>query len=188
MNILMTNELGQVLTPQQAAALQAQQLAALQQGGRSRPSSPGIAISGPPGSNMNHLPMTQNNGFLSTYDAGLLNANMGALNMGNFGMGGHEGYLSDHSEARGRSPRGRRGSSKPPEDPTDLQLLSDIPSWLRSLRLHKYTDQLKDMRWQDLVQLDDDALDKKGVNALGARRKLLKVFETVREAQAEGKL
>ncbi|KAH0116780.1 hypothetical protein KCU66_g10614, partial [Aureobasidium melanogenum] len=67
-------------------------------------------------------------------------------------------------------------------------LLSDIPSWLRSLRLHKYTDQLKDMRWQDLVQLDDDALDKKGVNALGARRKLLKVFETVREAQAEGKL
>ena len=119
MNILMTNELGQVLTPQQAAALQAQQLAALQQqGGRSRPSSPGIAISGPPGSNMNHLPMTQNNGFLSTYDAGLLNANMGALNMGNFGMGGHEGYLSDHSEARGRSPRGRRGSSKPPEDPT----------------------------------------------------------------------
>ncbi|THY67114.1 hypothetical protein D6C97_01115 [Aureobasidium pullulans] len=187
MNILMTNELGQVLSPQQAAALQAQQLAALQ-GGRSRPSSPGIAISGPPGSNMNNLPMTQNNGFLSTYDAGMLNANMNALNMGNFGMGSHEGYLSDHSEARGRSPRGRRGSSKPPEDPTDLQLLSDIPSWLRSLRLHKYTDQLKDMHWQDLVQLDDDALDKKGVNALGARRKLLKVFETVREAQAEGKL
>ena len=174
MNILMTNELGQVLSPQQAAILQAQQLAALQ-GGRSRPSSPGIAISGPPGSNMN-LPMTQNNGYLSTYDAGMLSANMNALNMGNFGvMGGHEGYLSDHSEARGRSPRGRRGSSKPPEDPTDLQLLSDIPSWLRSLRLHKYTDQLKDMRWQDLVQLDDDALDKKGVNALGARRKLLKV-------------
>jgi hypothetical protein len=175
MNILMTNELGQVLSPQQAAILQAQQLAALQ-GGRSRPSSPGIAISGPPGSNMNNLPMTQNNGYLSTYDAGMLSANMNALNMGNFGvMGGHEGYLSDHSEARGRSPRGRRGSSKPPEDPTDLQLLSDIPSWLRSLRLHKYTDQLKDMRWQDLVQLDDDALDKKGVNALGARRKLLKV-------------
>lgn len=173
MNILMTNELGQVLTPQQAAALQAQQLAQLH-GGRSRPSSPGIAISGPPLANMN-LPMTQNNGFLSAYDAGLLNANMGAHNMGNFGMGSHEGYLSDHSEARGRSPRGRRGSSKPPEDPTDLQLLSDIPSWLRSLRLHKYTDQLKDMRWQDLVQLDDDALEKKGVNALGARRKLLKV-------------
>lgn len=92
------------------------------------------------------------------------------------GMGGsHEGYLSDHSDARGRSPRGRRGSSKPPEDPTDVALLSDIPNWLRSLRLHKYTDNLKEMRWQDLVQLDDDGLENRGVNALGARRKLLKV-------------
>jgi len=37
------------------------------------------------------------------------------------------------------------------------------------------------MRWQDLVQLDDDALDKKGVNALGARRKLLKVRTSFRK-------
>jgi hypothetical protein len=43
------------------------------------------------------------------------------------------------------------------------------------LRLHKYTDNLKDMHWQDLVALDDQGLENKGVNALGARRKLLKV-------------
>ena len=93
----------------------------------------------------------------------------------------HEGYLSDHSDInRGRSPRGRRGSSKPPEDPTDPSLLQDIPSWLRSLRLHKYTDNLKDMRWEDLIELDDKQLEDRGVNALGARRKMLKVFEQVK--------
>ncbi|KKF94438.1 Protein VTS1 [Ceratocystis platani] len=95
----------------------------------------------------------------------------------------------DHSDmARGRSPRGRRGTSKPPEDPTDPTLLQDIPSWLRSLRLHKYTDNLKDMKWQDLIELDDKALEERGVNALGARRKMLKVFEQVKEAKKEGKL
>lgn len=193
-NILMTNELGQILSPQQAAALQAQQLAQLQGGGvggghpRSRPSSPGIAISGPGGNlgGMNlAVPHTQNNGFLSAYDShqSMLNNISAGYGLGNFGvgMGGHgmgmgEGYLSDHSDmARGRSPRGRRGSSKPPEDPTDLALLNDVPNWLRSLRLHKYTDNLKDLNWRDLVALDDAGLERHGVNALGARRKLLKV-------------
>ena len=198
--INLTNEYGQVLSPQQALALQQQQLAAMQ-GRRSRPSSPGIAITGPGGGAPMGMGM-QNNGFLAAggFDqTGLSNnfANMNLHNlplgsqMGGLGaqMGGGEGYLSDASEiARGRSPRGRRGSSKPPEDPTDPALLRDIPNWLRTLRLHKYTDQLKDMRWQDLVALDDEGLEKKGVNALGARRKLLKVFEQVKEKQAEGKL
>jgi len=205
-NILMTNELGQVLTPQQAAQLQAQHLAQLQQGQvqgrRSRPSSPGIAISGPPGMGSLNLNVPQSNGYLSAgYDpSGMLNNGLQGLNLGNFGAmgmgmgmgmgmaGGPEGYLSDHSDVRGRSPRGRRGSSKPPEDPTDIALLQDVPNWLRSLRLHKYTDNLKEVPWQELVQLDDAGLEKRGVNALGARRKLLKVFEQVREAQAEGKL
>lgn len=186
-NILMTNEFGQILTPQQAAALQAQQLAAMQ-GGRSRPSSPGIALqsAGLPSAGLGgmNLGLPSGNGFLSAYG---VNSGMAGLDPNQFSMGmGGEGYLSDHSEARGRSPRGRRGTSKPPEDPTDPALLSDIPAWLRTLRLHKYTDNLKDMNWQDLVQLDDEGLEKKGVNALGARRKLLKVFEQVRENQAAG--
>ncbi|OJD37938.1 protein vts1 [Diplodia corticola] len=184
-SVVMTNEFGQVLTPQQAAALQAQQLAAMN-GRRSRPSSPGMAMQGGNLSAMNFA-SPQNNGFLSAYDN-----NMAAMNLGQFGIGmggGHEGYLSDHSEInRGRSPRGRRGSSKPPEDPTNPDLLQDIPAWLRSLRLHKYTDNLKDLKWTDLVELDDEGLEKRGVNALGARRKMLKVFEQVREAKAEGKI
>jgi hypothetical protein len=150
-------------------------------GGRSRPSSPGIAMSGS-GFGPTGFASPQNNGFLAAYDgmSPLLNNGMGSLNIGQFGVGGHEGYLSDHSEMRGRSPRGRRGSSKPPEDPTDPSLLQDIPSWLRSLRLHKYTDNLKDMNWTELVELDEQALEDRGVNALGARRKMLKVFEQVK--------
>jgi hypothetical protein len=174
----MTNELGQLLTPQQAAALQAQQLVAMQ-GRRSRPNSPGIAMQGQNLGAMNFA-SPQNNGFL-TADYGtspLINNSLAGLNLGQFGigMGGdvHHGYNPDEIN-RGRSPRGRRGSSKPPEDPTDPGLLSDIPSWLRSLRLHKYTDNLKDLKWQELIELDDEGLDKRGVNALGARRKMLKV-------------
>jgi hypothetical protein len=37
------------------------------------------------------------------------------------------------------------------------------------------------MRWQDIIKLDDNALQAKGVAALGARRKMLKVFENVRD-------
>jgi hypothetical protein len=205
-NILMTNEHGQILTPEQAALLQQQQIAALQ-GRRSRPASPGIAITGPVGGMQPHF-MHQNNGFLTALNgnqhsaalaglnAGLAGMNLGGYPNGAVGLGGfgspgavggpglaaannnlaNEGYLSDASEIlRGRSPRGRRGSSKPPEDPTDLALLQDIPNWLRTLRLHKYTDQLKDVPWKELVQLDEAGLEGKGVAAKGARSKLLKV-------------
>ncbi|CAD6578153.1 MAG: Flap-structured DNA-binding and RNA-binding protein [Alectoria sarmentosa] len=195
-NVLVVNESGQLLNSQplnaqQLAAIQLQQQAAFA-AQRSRPDSPGIAMHGGGFNNMTFA-SPQNNGYLAAYDASAgLSGGMGALNLGQFGMGlgsSHEGYLSDHSEmARGRSPRGRRGSSKPPEDPTDPSLLQDIPSWLRSLRLHKYTDNLKDYKWTDLVELDDKGLEDRGVNALGARRKMLKVFEQVREAKAEGKL
>jgi SAM domain (Sterile alpha motif) len=183
-----TNEHGQMLTPQQAAALQAQQLAAMQ-ARRSRPNSPGLIVSGAPVSLSGmsfHTP--QNSQFLTAFDT---NAALAAgLPLGQFGVGfggmggggpgsvtGGEGYASDHAEMhqRGRSPRGRRGSSKPPEDPTDISLLKDIPAWLRSLRLHKYTDNLKDLKWQELVELDDEGLEKRGVAAVGARRKMLKV-------------
>ena len=186
-NVLVVNESGQLLgnqpvSAQQLAALQAQQQAqAFAQ--RSRPSSPGLALQGGSYGSMGFA-SPQSNGYLTAYDgSSSLSAGMGSLSLGQFGGGhggAHEGYISDHSEmARGRSPRGRRGTSKPPEDPTDPSLLQDIPSWLRSLRLHKYTDNLKDMKWTDLVELDDKGLEDRGVNALGARRKMLKVSNRV---------
>lgn len=183
-NMVVVNDAGQILNAQQIAALQQQQLAAAA-GRRSRPNSPGLAMQGNPLGQLNFA-SPQNNGFLAAYDGSqpLLNNGLAGLmpqmgqmgQMGHFGTGSHEGYLSDHSEiARGRSPRGRRGSSKPPEDPTDPSLLQDIPSWLRTLRLHKYTDNLKDLKWDELVKLDDKGLEARGVNALGARNKMLKV-------------
>lgn len=176
-NMIVVNDQGQILNAQQLAALQQQQLAA-QSGRRSRPNSPGLAIQAV-GLGHPNFATPQNNGFLTAYDgtSPMMSTNMGGM-MGQFGVATYEGYLSDHSEfARGRSPRGRRGSSKPPEDPTDPNLLQDIPTWLRSLRLHKYTDNLKDLGWNDLIQLDEKGLEARGVNAQGARNKMLKVPE-----------
>ncbi|PHH72602.1 hypothetical protein CDD83_4917 [Cordyceps sp. RAO-2017] len=188
-SVVMIDEHGQVLSRDQVLTMQNHQSQSLG-GRRSRPNSPGVAMQ--PGiSALPHFTSPQHNGFLSAYDSPptLLNNNLPSVNLSQLGVGGHEGYLSDHSDmARGRSPRGRRGSSKPPEDPTDPSLLQDIPSWLRSLRLHKYTENLKDMRWTELIELDDRALEERGVNALGARRKMLKVFEQVKEAKADGRL
>ncbi|ODQ65616.1 hypothetical protein NADFUDRAFT_78337 [Nadsonia fulvescens var. elongata DSM 6958] len=72
------------------------------------------------------------------------------------------------------------------ENVYDAELLGDIGAWLRNLRLHKYTDNLKDLTWMELIQLDDKALEERGVNALGARRKMLKVFDEVKEASEAG--
>ncbi|ORX84182.1 hypothetical protein BCR32DRAFT_230653, partial [Anaeromyces robustus] len=66
-------------------------------------------------------------------------------------------------------------------DKIELELLEDIPTWLRSLRLHKYTNIFQSMSWKEMVILNDDELTQKGVAALGARRKLLKVFAMVQE-------
>lgn len=70
----------------------------------------------------------------------------------------------------------------------DIELLSDIGAWLRSCRLHKYTGNLSGMTWQEVILLDNHDLELRGVNALGARRKLLKMFEEVREACESGLL
>jgi hypothetical protein len=186
-NVVMINEHGQVLSRDQVLALQQNSMGL--GGQRSRPNSPGIAMHG--GMHYNPalaFPSPQNNSLLAPglYDGSSphMANGMGAMSFGNFGLGApqhHEGYISDHSDMnRGRSPRPRRGSSKPPDDPTDPSLLQDIPAWLRSLRLHKYTDNLKDLKWTDLIELDDKQLEDRGVNALGARRKMIKVFEQVK--------
>ena len=59
-------------------------------------------------------------------------------------------------------------------------LPADIPAWLRCLRLHKYTPIFQGMDWR-VVRLSDEELSNRGVSALGARRKMLKVFDSVRK-------
>lgn len=68
-----------------------------------------------------------------------------------------------------------------PLDVTNPELLENIPAWLKILRLHKYTDCLKDIHWRDLIEFDDAQLEAHGVKALGARTKLLKTFDAVKK-------
>ena len=68
-----------------------------------------------------------------------------------------------------------------PLDVTNPELLENIPAWLKILRLHKYTDCLKDIHWRDLIEFDDAKLEAQGVKALGARTKLLKTFDAVKK-------
>jgi len=72
-------------------------------------------------------------------------------------------------------------TDKKDEEEVDPKLLEDVPAWLRSLRLHKYTPNFEGMSWRDMVILDETQLEAKGVVALGARRKMLKTFEIVRK-------
>jgi len=48
-------------------------------------------------------------------------------------------------------------------------------SWLRSLRLHKYTHSFQDLTLDELLALNDEGLQRRGVNTFGARKKLMSV-------------
>jgi hypothetical protein len=72
-------------------------------------------------------------------------------------------------------------ATTPREDEIDPELLKDVPAWLRSLRLHKYTASFDGMTWQEMVVLDEPTLEAKGIAALGARRRLLKTFDNVKK-------
>jgi len=121
-------------------------------------------------------------------EAQLLAAQMAASGFGqNQWLGGNQ--LQGNNNGRrgpGRSPASGKAvsssgrSDRKDEDEVDPQLLNDVPGWLRSLRLHKYTPNFEGMNWKDMVVMDEAALEAKGVAALGARRKMLKTFETVR--------
>jgi len=96
------------------------------------------------------------------------------------GNNGRRGPGGGRSPAGGKTPSNSGRSDRKDEDEVDPQLLNDVPAWLRSLRLHKYTPNFEGMNWKDMVVMDEAALEAKGVAALGARRKMLKTFETVR--------
>ncbi|KAG2187969.1 hypothetical protein INT44_000719, partial [Umbelopsis vinacea] len=106
-------------------------------------------------------------------------------------------YLSDHSDGSGSSHaeaghlteaamnRRRRASAaraakdKVAAETVDFDLMQDVQAWLRTLRLHKYAYAFEGLSWQEVVRMTDDDMTQAGVNTIGARRKLLKVFENV---------
>ncbi|KIJ54459.1 hypothetical protein M422DRAFT_41732 [Sphaerobolus stellatus SS14] len=117
---------------------------------------------------------------------------MGGLGgFGGMGGGGYKSPGGRHQGGGGGSQRGGAGSDRrsarvagggdKPDEEVDPQLLEDVPGWLRSLRLHKYTPNFEGMTWRQMVALDEQELEAKGVAALGARRKMLKTFEQVRQ-------
>jgi len=115
----------------------------------------------------------------------------GGYNPAAFGLGSIQAQQQSGRSGRsgGRSPSNRGGTSangrsggdsKDKDDDVDVSLLNDVPAWLRSLRLHKYTPNFEGVTWRDMVAMDEAKLESIGVAALGARRKLLKTFEAVR--------
>jgi len=153
---------------------------------------PGLGPMGP------MSPFNMNMNMLMTPEAQLLAAQIAASGFGQAGWLGMQGAMQGgaNNNARkagsarggagpggggGQMKGGNSGSAPKGEDDVDPALLNDIPAWLRSLRLHKYTPNFEGMKWQDMVVLDEAALEAKGVAALGARRKMLKTFELVRK-------
>jgi len=96
------------------------------------------------------------------------------------GGGGNMGGANNAGRARGGATNQKSGGVKKDEEDVDPRVLEDISAWLRSLRLHKYTPNFEGMNWREMVLMDEAALEAKGVAALGARRKMLKTFEIVR--------
>ncbi|TFY58245.1 hypothetical protein EVJ58_g6540 [Rhodofomes roseus] len=114
-------------------------------------------------------------------------AQLGQAGLGGFGMGMHQqGSPTPRSALRSARSPGKSPSvrDKKDEEDVDPKVLEDVPAWLRSLRLHKYTPNFEGMYWKDMVLMDEAALEAKGVAALGARRKMLKTFEVVRKKMA----
>jgi len=151
---------------------------------------PGLAGMAP----MNPFNMNMLMGMGLTPEAQMLAAQMAASGFGQAGWLGMQpvsaGLNNRRGPPSGRSPglksassTGSRvdGGTPKAEDDVDPAVLNDIPAWLRSLRLHKYTPNFEGSKWQDMVMMDEAALEAKGVAALGARRKMLKTFELVRK-------
>lgn len=144
--------------------------------------------------NMGMLNMAQLSAMGMTPEQQLLAAQMAATGFGQPGLSPFLGMQQQQQMAAlqqrqqrgpgGRSPGAKSSTSgreKKDEEDVDPALLNDIPAWLRSLRLHKYTPNFEGCKWRDMVVMDEAALEKQGVAALGARRKMLKTFEIVRK-------
>ncbi|KAJ3394528.1 Flap-structured DNA-binding and RNA-binding protein [Lobulomyces angularis] len=112
-------------------------------------------------------------------------------NNGNFQNGNNVAGNATNSSGRGGNVINEKG--KIPEC-VDLTLLNgkfdgivfkqllylDIPAWFRSLRLHKYTPLFENDKYDKIIMMSEKELEERGVAALGARRKMLKVFEMVK--------
>lgn len=57
---------------------------------------------------------------------------------------------------------------------------ADVPMWLKSLRLHKYTQMLQQMGYDEMMALDERKLEALNVTK-GARKKIMQSIQKLRE-------
>ncbi|WRT64387.1 uncharacterized protein IL334_001319 [Kwoniella shivajii] len=94
------------------------------------------------------------------------------------GQGKNSPAPGGNSSATGGGAGGGAGVAGP--DDVDMKILEDTSGWLRVLRLHKYTPNFEKSSWKDMIAMNDQDLQAKGISAQGARTKFLKVFYNVR--------
>ncbi|KAF7723518.1 Flap-structured DNA-binding and RNA-binding protein [Apophysomyces ossiformis] len=90
-----------------------------------------------------------------------------------------QAQLTGTARRRKRSSAARALKDKLAAETVDFELMKDVQNWLRSLRLHKYGHAFEGLQWQQVIRMSDEDMLNAGVNTIGARRKLLKVFENV---------
>lgn len=59
----------------------------------------------------------------------------------------------------------------------------DVPMWLKSLRLHKYSHIFNDLTYEQMLELNDEYLEQKGVTK-GARNKIVLCVQKIKERKS----
>ena len=62
-------------------------------------------------------------------------------------------------------------------------IFTDVPMWLKSLRLHKYSHIFSDITYEQMLNLTEDYLDQKGVTK-GARNKIILYLQKIKERKS----
>ncbi|RIA95833.1 hypothetical protein C1645_872473 [Glomus cerebriforme] len=68
---------------------------------------------------------------------------------------------------------------------TNFEALNDFKEWLRRLRFKKWAPVFEGMKWQDIIQLNDEQLLEKGITTYSVRMELLYYFNIIKKAKAE---
>ena len=58
--------------------------------------------------------------------------------------------------------------------------MENVPCWLKLLRLHKYTDLIMSMTYEEMINLSEDKLEVEGVTK-GARTKILSNIQKLKD-------
>ncbi|KAJ7858958.1 hypothetical protein B0H14DRAFT_2747837 [Mycena olivaceomarginata] len=74
----------------------------------------------------------------------------------------------------------------PQHDSSTVTTVTSIPSWLRTRRLHRYEHCFQGISWAEMFKFTEADLEARGVCTLGARRRLIKSLNELRERRVKG--